>query len=110
MTILRARGEEEVTDMPSWVKILFTALGLVLLVLGFSTILAQFFSIEDLPSPQEFESSLIIGLGAALILLGKFPWSKIKIGNIELERALQEQVEESSEDYAEVINQLKNEV
>ncbi len=80
-----------------------TLLGLLIVVGTLASTVMHFFQQTEYPKPKDLEAGLLLGIGLVLIVLFNLPWTKIRVGEVEIERAIEEQ----AIDYAEEIDTLK---
>ena len=98
--------EQERQEIPYWLRNTMTILGIVFILTGLTAIGLYFWDIKKFPSPSDLGTNFIMGLGILLLLVAHFPWSKIKFGDFEIERAIQEQ----AQDYSLEIEKLTQEL
>ncbi|MDW3194394.1 MAG: hypothetical protein R8G66_18605 [Cytophagales bacterium] len=98
-----ARDGKEMLDLPVITKALFTIIGIILIGIGFVIIVLHLNEMDKYPSPDEMEVSFLIGIGLITLFAAYFPWLKLKIGDFEVERA----VEDQARDYQTEIKRLR---
>jgi hypothetical protein len=86
-------SEKERQEIPRWLRWTCTAAGAVMILSAFILVFLHAFERNKYPSPSELEADVLIGFGFALILVMNFPWTKIRVGDVEVERAIQGQMD-----------------
>lgn len=87
--------EQEQTDMPKWLIKLLSVVGGLTLLCGILFILLHIL-VGGFPEPETLKVDFLIGFGVLILLLLYFPWSKIKFGEFEFEKLIQEEKEDYS--------------
>lgn len=103
------KNVQELQEIPRKLSIALTGLGIIMISVGLLSIvfyLVQFNLDMNTPNPRELQASTMIAFGTFLLIILHFPWSKMKFGDFELERAIQEQ----SQGYSMYIEKLKEEL
>ena len=94
---------QERQDVDDWLRWGCTLLGAVLVI---GILIAVLMHMKDkiaYPKPVDIEAGLLFGIGIVLMILFNLPWRKIRIGEVEIERAIEEQ----TIGYAEKVEELK---
>ncbi len=85
---------QERQDVEFWLRWASTGLGLLLIFSVLMIVALHVINKELYPKPEDIEAALLFGFGILLIALFNLPWSKIRIGDLEIERAIEEQSQE----------------
>lgn len=92
--------ERQVID--KWLQWSSTILGILLIIGVLIVVVLHIMCGEEFPKPVDLEASLFFGFGVLLVILFNFPWTKIRLGDLEVERIIDEQ----ETDHAEEISKL----
>ena len=101
---------EERQDVDSWLKWSCSGLGALLVIGVLVAVCMHFIDKDSYPKPIDIEAGLLLGTGVVLLLLFHLPWTKIRIGDIEIERAIEEQAIDHAQelgDLKKLLNQLE---
>ncbi len=101
--------EQELQEIPRWLNITLTLISIIIITAGLLSIMlypiSYYLNIEPL-NPGDLQSTTLIAVGSLILIILYLPWNKIKFGDFELERAIQDQ----SQDYSLFIEILKEKI
>lgn len=80
-------------EIDRWLRITFTIFGILLIILAI-VFYIRFLQGDISTSSKDFEVNFLLGLGIVQVLIVNFPWSKISIGGIEIEKTITVQEQE----------------
>ncbi len=85
------RREAPIMDMPPWARHFLTAIALSLIAIVCLSIILHIFAKDKYPSPEALGGKILIATSVVTIFATYFPWSRLKIGDIEIERVIEKQ-------------------
>jgi hypothetical protein len=80
---------QERQEVEFWLRWVSTVLGVVLIVSVLIIVALHVSNKQLYLKPADIEAALLFGFGILLIALFNFPWAKIRIGDLEIERAIE---------------------
>jgi hypothetical protein len=92
------QDNQERQDIDGWLRWACTTLGVFLIVAVLIVCCLHIVDKEKYPAPVDIEAGLLFGLGILLIAIFNFPWTKIRLGDIEIERAIEKETREHAEE------------
>lgn len=95
----------EPVSINPFLRTVTTTLGVLLVTLSL-TIIVRHMIDPSSSTPKDLEATFILSIGLVLIILFNIPWTKIKVGEVEVERALQNQAEEYAQDMSSLTEKL----
>lgn len=103
-------GEQELQEIPSWLANTLAIISIIMIVIGLLTIIlysgSHYLENFNAPKPDELQATTMIAVGSLILIILYLPWSKIKFGDFELERVVQEQ----TQDYSLYIEELQEQL
>lgn len=100
-------AEQELQEIPFWLANTLTIISIIIIVIGLLTIVlysgSHFLENYNPPEPEKLQATTMIAVGCLFLIILYLPWNKIKFGDFELERVMQEQ----TQDYLLYIEELQ---
>ena len=94
---------EERQGIDQWLRWGSTLLGGFLVLSVLASCAMHIAQKDKFPSPVDLEAGMFLSIGVILIIVFNLPWTKIRLGELEIERAIEEQ----ATDYANEVDRLK---
>ena len=96
------KGERELQDVPPMFRLGCSFLGGAMITGGLALIAMHAHDQARYPTPADLQVEFLLGFGFALLLAVHFPWTKIRIGDLEIERAIEQQIDSAEQEGAEL--------